>query len=168
LALFESIFAALEASGSRYVVVGGVATVLHGHARLTADVDLIVDLERNAATALVNALVSIGFRPRAPVPPSMFADPDARADWVKSKGMRVFSLWDPKNPMREVDLFIEHPMPFEELWARSVEVKLDTFTVRIASIEDLIALKRLAGRPEDLQDIEALEKIRERRRNTEQ
>lgn len=142
--------------------------MLHGHARLTADVDLIVDLEEKAATALVNALVSIGFRPRAPVPATMFADPDARADWVKSKGMRVFSLWDPKNPMREVDLFIEHPMPFEDLWARSVEVKLDTFTVRIASIDDLIALKRLAGRPEDLQDIAALEKIRDRRRSTEQ
>jgi hypothetical protein len=135
---------------------------------LTADVDLIVDLEAKAATALVNALVSIGFRPRAPVPASLFADADARADWVKTKGMRVFSLWDPKNPMREVDLFIEHPMPFEELWARSVEVKLDTFSVRIASLEDLIALKRLAGRPEDIQDIEALEKIRERHRHTKQ
>jgi hypothetical protein len=61
--------------------------------------------------------------------------------------MTVFSLWDPKNPMREVDLFIEHPMAFEELWA-------------------LIALKRLAGRAQDLQDIEALEKIRERQRKT--
>jgi hypothetical protein len=43
--LFEPLFAALEAAGARYVVVGGVATVLQGFARLTAGVDLIVDLE---------------------------------------------------------------------------------------------------------------------------
>ena len=45
MAIFEAIFAALDACGGRYVVVGGVATVLHGHARLTADVDIVVDLD---------------------------------------------------------------------------------------------------------------------------
>ena len=47
--LYEPLFRALNASGTRYVVVGGVATVLHGYARFTADVDLILDLERKAA-----------------------------------------------------------------------------------------------------------------------
>lgn len=164
MALFEPIFAALNASGGRYVVVGGLATVLHGHARLTADVDIIVDFDGPSALAIVEALVELGFKPRPPVPASQFADAASRADWVQNKGMRVFSLWDPKNPMREVDLFIEHPVDFEGLWARSVEIPLDSTTVRIASIDDLIALKRLAGRPEDLQDIAALEKIREKRR----
>ena len=40
--LYEPLFHALNASGARYVVVGGVATVLHGYARLTADIDLII------------------------------------------------------------------------------------------------------------------------------
>jgi hypothetical protein len=43
MSLFEPIFAALETARVRYVVVGGMATVLHGYARLTADIDLIVD-----------------------------------------------------------------------------------------------------------------------------
>lgn len=59
--------------------------------------------------------------------------------------MRVFSLWDPAQPMREVDLFVEHPIPFEELWSRAEIVTLDAITARIASIEHLIALKRMAG-----------------------
>ena len=40
--LFEPVFAALERAGSRYVVVGGVAVVLQGHARFTADLDLVI------------------------------------------------------------------------------------------------------------------------------
>jgi hypothetical protein len=52
-----------------------------------------------------------------------------------------------------------------ELFARSEVVDLVTTCVRIASIEDLILLKRLANRPEDQRDIEALQAIRLRRRD---
>ena len=68
--------------------------------------------------------------------------------------MRVFSMWDPANPMREVDLFVEHPIDFDELWNRSEIINLSHTVARIASIPDLIRLKRLAGRPQDLADIE--------------
>jgi hypothetical protein len=46
MALFEPLFAALNRAEVRYVVVGALATVLHGYARLTADVDLVIDLTR--------------------------------------------------------------------------------------------------------------------------
>lgn len=91
--------------------------------------------------------------------PLAFADPAMRTTWVRDKGMRVFSMWDPANPMREIDLFVEHPIDFEQLWARSELVALATTAVRVASIPDLIALKRLAARPQDREDIEALEAI---------
>lgn len=77
--------------------------------------------------------------------------------------MRVFSLWDPANPMLEVDLFAEHPIDSEELWNRAEIFKLTEAVVRVASIRDLIRLKQLAGRPQDLADIEALELILRRR-----
>jgi hypothetical protein len=44
MSLFEPVFLALNNAEVRYVVVGGLATVLHGYARLTADIDLVVDL----------------------------------------------------------------------------------------------------------------------------
>lgn len=159
MALFEPLFQALNGSGGRYVVVGGMATVLHGHARLTADVDIIVEFERAGLTRILNALTNLGLRPRPPVSAMDFADPVCRAAWIRDKGMRVFSFWDPKNPMRELDVFVEHPMDFEDRWSRSVLVDIGGTDARIASIQDLIALKRLAGRPQDLQDIQALEGI---------
>ncbi len=164
--LLESLFEALNRADVRYVVVGGVATVLHGFARLTADVDLVVDLAPHEALKAIETLVGLGLRPRPPVDPVAFADAVVRESWIRDKGMRVFSLWDPTQPMREVDLFVEHPVEFEGLFIRAEIVPLDTTTVRVASIPDLIALKRLASRPQDLADIEALEAIEQIRRSS--
>jgi len=160
VSVFEPIFQILNAGGVRYVVVGGLATVLHGYARLTADVDLAVDLAPEEATKMIQALVAKGFRPQVPVLPEEFANPAVREVWLREKHMRAFSLVDPTNPMRVVDLLLKPEVPFEELMARSQEVMLNRTKIRIASIDDLIALKQHAGRPQDLVDIEQLETIR--------
>ncbi|MGZ8581530.1 MAG: hypothetical protein ACXWW9_09630 [Actinomycetota bacterium] len=83
----------------------------------------------------------IGFRPRLPVEPSGFADAAVRERWIAQRGMTVFSMWDPDDPLRSVDLFVEQPIDFEELWTRSVVVDIDDTPVRVASIADLIRLK---------------------------
>ena len=161
MSLFVPIFEALNHANARYVVVGGVATVLHGYARFTADLDLIVDFSPPAVLAAVQAFATLGLRPRAPVALADFADGAKRRSWVEDKGLTVFSLWDPAHPMREVDLFVTHPLPFDDLWAKSEVVALGNTSVRVASIEHLIELKRLADRPEDRVDIEALTAIRQ-------
>jgi hypothetical protein len=160
---FTPVFAALESVGVRYVIVGGLATVLHGHPRLTADVDLVIDLEPAAASRAMEALDRLGLRPRAPVRLLDFADPERRRSWIETKGLRVFSLYDPNAPMREVDLFVESPMDFEVLWRDAESMDLGGIQVRVASIPHLLTLKRMAGRPQDLLDIEALEEIQGRR-----
>ena len=160
MSVFEPIFQTLNKAGARYVVVGGLATVLHGYARLTADVDLAVDLAPEEAERVIQALVTAGFRPQVPVNPEEFADQAVREKWLREKHMRAFSLVDQVNPMRVVDLLLKPEIPFEELLARSQEVILNRTKIRIASIDDLIALKRQAGRPQDLADIEQLQAIR--------
>jgi predicted nucleotidyltransferase len=154
----EFLFRHLNEAGARYVVVGGLAVVLHGHLRATGDVDLIVDLAPEQVDRTLAALDQAGFRPYVPVPARDFADPAKRAAWAREKGMLVFSL-RPLDGVPMVDLFVEYPIPFDGLWDRSVVVQVRGVPVRIASIQDLITLKRRAGRPEDLADIEALAEI---------
>ena len=163
MALYEPLFRALNETGVRYVVVGGLAVVLHGYARLTADVDIVVDLAPEPARKFIMTLVDLGFAPRVPVEATEFADPAARGRWIRERGMQVFSMVDRANPMRVVDLFAQHSIDFDMLWSRAEAVALASTSVRVATIDDLIQLKRLAGRPQDLTDIEQLERIRRRR-----
>lgn len=154
------IFRALDEGDVRYLVVGGVAVVLHGHPRFTADLDLVLDLSLSNASAGIGALESLGYRPRAPVPAADFAKETVRTSWRKEKGLTVFSLWSPNHPGTEVDLFVEEPFDFGEAWARRLDAMLaDGTTVHVVGLDDLRLLKRNAGRPRDLDDLEKLDEI---------
>lgn len=161
MSFFEEFFQVLNADGVRYIVVGGVAVVLHGHPRMTADIDLVVDLNPNEAKRAIRSLTGMGLRPRVPVKPEDFADPDRRQGWIDERGMMVFNLYDPKDPLRSVDLFVQPPIPFDELWSRSRLIALPSVKVRVASIRDLIRMKENTGRSLDSADIEALEALRD-------
>ncbi len=140
----ESLFRDLNDRGGRYIVVGGLAVVLHGHLRATGDIDLVVDFAAGQVARTLAALEGAGFQPYVPVPTSDFADPAKREAWVRDKGMLVFSL-RPTSGVPMIDLFLQHPIPFEQLWDRSLVVTVRGVPVRIVSIDDLIALKRQAG-----------------------
>ena len=109
------IFRALDDAEVRYLVVGGVAVVLHGYPRFTADLDLVVELTASNASAAIAALQTLGCRPRAPVRAEDFADEDIRASWREEKGLTEFSLWSPSYPGTEVDLFVQEPFDFGKL-----------------------------------------------------
>jgi hypothetical protein len=144
-----------------YVVVGGLAVILHGHLRATRDIDLVIGLESGNCRKALDALATIGMRPRLPVVMQDFADPAKRDDWNRNRNMMVFQLWDPNNAERSVDLFVREPLDFPTMLADAVVKDLDGVPIRIASIPHLIAMKQLAGRRHDLDDIEALRQIAE-------
>lgn len=155
----HEIFKALADADADYVVVGGLAVIMHGHLRATRDLDLIIGLQPDNCTRAMDALSSIGLRPRLPVSLADFADPEKREDWASNRNMLVFQLWDPENPERSVDLFVREPLDFRTMLSDAVTKDLDGVPIRVASIAHLIALKRLAGRPLDMDDIEALQEI---------
>ena len=157
--MFEELLAYLEERGVRFVVVGGIAVVVHGFARLTADIDLVIDLERSNVTRCVEALTERGLQPLLPVAPADFADEEIRKDWIEHRNLQVFTMRDPRNPMLTVDLFARPPIPFDELWNDATTLALAGRPIRIASLAHLITMKRTAGRPQDLIDVERLEAI---------
>lgn len=155
----REIFQALDDAAVDYVVVGGLAVIMHGHLRATSDLDLAIGLEPDNCSRGMKALASVGVRPRLPVTLQEFADPERRSDWVENHNMLVFQLFDPSNVERSVDVFEREPIAMSELSAKAVVRDLDGVPVRVASIRHLIELKQVAGRPLDLDDIEALREI---------
>ena len=163
MTLYDDVYGALAAAEVRFVVVGGMAVVLSGHVRATVDLDVVVDLDPEPARRAMTALTELGFRPRVPVAPLDFADPAVRREWIETKNMQVLSFYDPQRVAREVDVFVAYPIDFARLIAASVPTPVGDRVVRVAAICDLLEMKRAAGRPQDLADVAALERLQELR-----
>jgi hypothetical protein len=158
----EGVLQALNDARVRYLVVGGVAVVLHGHLRTTADLDLVVQLEPENIRRALAALGGAGFRPRAPVRMEDFADEEIRSSWIADKSLEVFSLWHPEMPGFEVDVFVTEPFDFDDCYARRVEARLERTLAPVVALADLIDMKSVIGRPRDREDEAALRAIVER------
>jgi len=149
----------LKADGVSFVVVGGLAVVLHGHMRLTMDIDLAVSLSDDNIDKLVKSLTELGYEPRVPVALEDFANPELRNDWIANKNMKALNLWRPPDPFSSLDLVIALPLTFDDLLAASDSVILDETAFQVASIQHLIQMKEIAGRETDRSDILALKEI---------
>lgn len=158
----EALVTALEAAGTRYLIVGGLAVVAHGFVRFTADLDLVLDPEPDNLRRAFDAFEKLSYRPRAPVPLRSFLDPEARAAWKRDKNLQVFSLHSPEHPATEVDLFVEPPFDFDSAWrdAKRFEIAPGV-TASFVGRSDLVAMKRRAGRAQDLEDAARLEELAE-------
>lgn len=163
---FETIVRALDEAGVRYLIVGGLAVVAHGYVRFTADLDFFLDLETGNLKNALAALSRLGYRPRAPVRIEQFADPLIRRGWIDEKGMKVFSLFSPEHAATEIDIFAAAPFDFETAYADAVRLEVcPGMTATFVDLDRLIALKKQAGRPQDLQDIEQLKALRKEPRD---
>jgi hypothetical protein len=142
---YLDVFERLERDGVRYVVTSGAAVVLHGHVRSILDLDIVIESTPPAADRALRVLAEGGFVPSLPLPPSMLSM------------MRMFD-----QSRREIDLFFRYHIPFEELWMASERVPVGDSFARVMSLEHLLQIKRVNGRPHDLLDIEGLQALKER------
>lgn len=159
---FEAIVDVLEGAGVRYLVAGGLAVNAHGYLRLTRDVDLVIKLEPNNIAASFAALAEIGYRPMVPVTAGGFADRAQRERWIAEKGMKVLNFFSDRHRETTVDVFVIEPFDFETEFRDSLQAELAPgVVVRFVSIATLIAMKEVANRPKDLDDIQHLRWIQE-------
>jgi hypothetical protein len=136
--IFCDVLEVFERENVRYVVVGGVAVVLHGYLRAVADLDVVIDSAADNTHRTLDALTGAGFVASIPLPLNM---------------LTMVRMFD--RSAREVDVFVRFQIPFEELWSCSSLVRVCEQSIRIASLEHLLKANRLSGRPHD-EDIEGL------------
>lgn len=159
---YKNIFIKLAEEKIEYLVTGGVAVNLHQVNRSTIDLDLVLHLEQENVLAFIKVMEHLGYRPRLPVTATDFADSKTRQFWIEKKNRMVFSFIHPKNPMEIIDIFVKEPKPFDDLKKRSVAVKAFGVIIPVMGIDDIIDLKKEAGRETDLFDIRQLEAIKNR------
>ena len=148
------------------MVVGGLAVVAHGHVRFTADLDLVLDFNEENLRRAMEVFESLGFRPRAPVPLRKFAETEIRQGWIRDKGLTVLSLFSDDHPLTEVDLFVADPFGFDQVYTRRVTMAIAPHVeATFVGLDDLVRMKKVAGRPQDLSDIEQLEDLSGERDN---
>lgn len=157
----EVVVEALNTYGVRYLIAGGLAVVAHGYLRFTADIDIILDLAPDNVNVAIAALDQLGYRPHAPVPFQELADATKRSEWVRERGLTVFSLYSNDHPATEVDLFVQPPFDFDAAYQAGARIEVAPgIRAMFVSYDDLLYLKAEAGRPQDLEDIRQLKALR--------
>jgi predicted nucleotidyltransferase len=146
------IFETFERHGVEYIVIGGVATIVHGQTRNTRAVDFVAATDPANLERLAAALRELGAR---------LSGTDAHligVDVYDPATLGSGANFTMETDAGGLDFFNDVPggAPYEELRARALVIDLEGLTVRIAGRDDLIRMKQAAGRPQDLADIAAL------------
>ncbi|MBW2275327.1 MAG: hypothetical protein JRG96_18835 [Deltaproteobacteria bacterium] len=150
----EEVVGALRQARVRFGIAGGYAVGLHGAVRGTVDLDLVIALEKRQFRAAQKALTSIGLAPRLPVDADQVFD--FREEYIENRNLFAWSFIHPHDPTKLVDILITHDIREMDV----VRIRVGDMTLPVVGVRDLIAMKREAGRPQDLEDVRALEGLR--------
>ena len=157
--LYQEIFEALNKAKINYLVCGGAAVILFGYPRLTADLDLIVSLEKENLENLYNVLIKLGYRLKIPIKKEEFVEKETLQELAREKNMKVVSFYNLKDPFKIIDIGVNLP-GIPEILKNKKHVRVKNSDIPIISIDDLIKMKKDAARPQDLIDVENLEDIK--------
>jgi hypothetical protein len=148
----------LVAGDVDFVIVGGVAVILQASPRFTKDLDICYDPAQANLERLAAVLIALGAKLRGIDEDVPFV-PDART-------LRQTQILTLTTADGGLDLLAQPDGApgYRTLRRRASEMELEGIVVRVASFEDLIAMKRAAARPQDLVDLESLEIARRRHR----
>ena len=149
---------ALTDGGVDFVVIGGIAAIAHGSPLFTRDLDISYAAVPENLERLGRVLVGLGATLRGVTDDVPFV-PDGRT----LSHVRVLTLDTPQGPL---DLLAEPDGSggYARLRANAIDATVSGVTVKVAGLDDLIAMKKAAGRPKDRVYVEELEVIRRLRR----
>lgn len=158
----ETVFHTLNQANVRYLVAGGIAVNTHGYQRMTADLNLVIQLDSNNLKSAMSKFKTLDYHPLIPVNADDFANPENRENWIATKNMQVLSLQSHQFPDTTIDIFVKEPFDFDAEYEVSTVAELTPeISFKIVSIPTLIKMKQKAGRARDLDDIQHLQLILE-------
>jgi hypothetical protein len=150
----QKVIRTLERHHVQYALIGGYAVALHGAARGTIDIDILIAFNLKSFKNTEKALKSIGLEPRLPVTANEVFD--FREEYIKNRNLIAWSFINPENPAEMVDVVITENLKD----IRTVSKAALGMEIIVAAIDDLIMIKKKSGRKQDKEDIKALEKLK--------
>ena len=155
----EGILEALVDGGVEFLVIGGVAVGFHGYIRATKDVDIVPAPGLDNLRRLASLLERLG----AELDGADDFESDELPDPLDPETLALGGNWVLQTRLGLFDVlqWIGEEALWEKLSPTAVEVAIDGLRVKVVSYDDLVALKELAGRGQDLEDLKKLREARE-------
>lgn len=156
----QEIFAALERHGVRFVVIGGVAAILHGASHVTTDVDIVPEEGRDNLARLSAALKELNARIR------VVGEPEGIPFDHSAESLARVRIWNLVTDRGNLDLtFVPSGTRGYDDLVRDVEpMTVRGVEVPVASLADVIRSKEAAGRERDRLALPTLRRLLERQR----
>lgn len=144
----EKLLKSLNENRVDFIVIGATAFPVYGYARATLDIDLFVRPEEGNIRKLRRALLDFGYD----------LTDISESDMLKNKLLiRQYAL--------ETDI---HPfvkgVTFENIWKNKITAKFGKTEVYFPCLDDMIRMKKAAGRAKDLEDLKYLKKIKAKKK----
>jgi hypothetical protein len=149
--IWHKIISSFSKIGLKYVLVGGSALVIHGFPRSTLDIDIYIPAEKDALHKLFQSAKALGLESEQTAILNISHSPELFSNqWIcfSYEGQDV------------LDVFLAETKVFNKLYKNSEEKQDEEISIRVASLRDLEVLKRSAGRPIDLSDIELIKQFK--------
>jgi len=138
----KDVFRSFQRHNVRYLIIGGVASVLYGVPRATFDLDILIEASDENVRNLLDALTDAGF----------WTATLTNSQEILSNEITIF-----KDRVR-IDVQTSTPgLIFDEAWERREMMEYQGQEFYVVSLNDLISSKRAAGRDVDLEDVRLLE-----------
>ena len=145
----------------KYLIVGGLAVNLHGVPRVTQDIDIIISMDENNISILLESLKALGYIPRLPVDPKGLLNPFIVRDWIEKRNLKAFTFYNKKDNFKEIDIVLSYPITFDQAYDKKIVKEVEQIKIYLISLDDLITMKNSAGRKQDLSDVILLKKLKE-------
>jgi len=156
----KELFRVLAEHGVDYLVIGGVAAQVHGRRRTTKDLDVTPAPDPENFERLAAALVALDAHP---------VELGSSAPTPTAEQLRVASIVPPlTTPHGELHILNEVPgaTAYAGMRTRALTTDLDGIALHIVGVDDLIRMKQTAGRPGDIEDVEALTTVARREQHS--
>jgi len=143
----ENLLKLLKDHKVKFVIIGAMAFPFYGYSRVTLDTDIFIEPAENNAKRALSALKKFGYDVS-----------DITVEDLLSKKLliRQYSV--------ETDI---HPfvtgLTFDEVWKNKKTGKIGNLSVHFASLDDIIKMKKAAGRDKDKEDLKILNKLKKRK-----